>query len=566
MLVIVQNMPVPLDRRVWQECQTLRQAGYGVSVVCPRGQGQRRHQIIDGVSIHTYAPPPATCGALSYVVEFVYCWVRTLGLATQVRRREGFAVIQACNPPDTYFLLGLLFRPFGARFVFDQHDLCPEVYASRFGREEGWMYRGMLLLEQATYRTADHVIVTNESYRAVALERGECDPESVTVVRSGPDPRRMVRENPDPELRNGRRFLCCWLGIMGPQDGVDLLLRSIAMLVHEQGRDDCQFALLGYGDCLEDLRRLSTELGIDPWVTFTGPADAAVVSAYLSSSDIGLSADPLSPLNDLSTMNKTMEYMAYELPVVAYDLKETRVSADRAAIYVEPNDHHAYAKAISDLLDSPRERAERGAFGRARIENVLSWDRQADDYVAAFDRLVYGRRRSGPTPLTVGSVPSRRKGDLMKVAILAGGVGSRLAEETETKPKPMVEIGGQPILWHIMKHYAPLRPQRVRRRARLQGRATSSAGSSTTCRSRAISPSGWPRRVGRAPRRPVPTDWTVSLIDTGPAAPPPAGASSASAATSADEHVHADVGRRRLERRPRRAARVPPHRTASSPR
>ncbi len=42
----------------------------------------------------------------------------------------------------------------------------------------------------------------------------------------------------------------------------------------------------------------------------------------------------------------------------------------------------------------------------------------------------------------------------MKVVILAGGLGTRLAEETDVKPKPMVEIGGQPILWHIMKHYA----------------------------------------------------------------------------------------------------------------
>lgn len=387
-LIIVQNMPVPLDRRVWQECQALRNAGYGVSVICPRGQGQSRHQLVDGISIHTYAPPPPTRGALSYLVEFAYCWLRTLALSIKVRVREGFDVIQACNPPDTYFLLALLYRPLGTRFVYDQHDLCPEVYASRFGRDGGWILRWVTAFERATYRSAHHVIVTNESYRAVALGRGGVPAESVTVVRSGPDPDRMVRSDPHPELRNGRRFLCCWLGIMGPQDGVDLLLTSIATLIHDSGRDDCQFALLGYGDCLDDLRARSTELGLDPWVTFTGPADPAMISAYFSTADIGLSADPLSPLNDVSTMNKTMEYMAYELPVVAYDLKETRVSAGRAAIYVEPNDPLAYAKAISDLLDSPQQRTEMGAIGRDRIEHELAWQRQVPGYVGAFDRVL----------------------------------------------------------------------------------------------------------------------------------------------------------------------------------
>jgi glycosyltransferase involved in cell wall biosynthesis len=262
------------------------------------------------------------------------------------------------------------------------------VYTSRFGLDRGWMLRGLLALERATYRTADHVIVTNESYRTVAIERGGLDTASVTVVRSGPDPDRMARAEAHPELRNGRRFLCCWLGIMGPQDGVDLLLRSIASFVHDHDRHDCQFALLGYGDCLDDLRSLSTELDLDAFVTFTGRADQATISAYLSTADIGLSADPFSPLNDVSTMNKTMEYMAYELPVVAYDLKETRISAGRSAVYVEPTDTVAYAKAISDLLDSPQQRAEMGAIGRARIEDELAWQRQVPGYVAAFDRLL----------------------------------------------------------------------------------------------------------------------------------------------------------------------------------
>lgn len=387
-LIIVQNMPVPLDRRVWQECRALVDAGYGVSVICPRGDGQRRFQVLDGVCIHTYAPAPPTRGSLSYVYEFAYCWLRTLLLSVRVLRREGFDVIQACNPPDTYWALALLYRPLGKRFVYDQHDLCPEVYRSRFGRDRGLQLRALYALERATYRVADHVIVTNESYREVAMERGRLAAEDTTVVRSGPDPTKMLRDAGHDELRNGRRYLCCWLGIMGPQDGVDRLLESIREYVYVLDRDDTHFAILGYGDCLDDMRALATELGLDEWVTFTGRADAEMIAAYLSTADIGLSSDPLSPLNDVSTMNKTMEYMAYEMPVVAYDLKETRVSAANAAVYVEPTDVAAYAKTVSHLLDHPEQRAEMARRGRERIEQVLSWQQQVPGYVAAFDALL----------------------------------------------------------------------------------------------------------------------------------------------------------------------------------
>lgn len=394
-LIIVQNMPVPLDRRVWQECGALVSAGYGVSVICPRGEGQRAHQVVDSVHIHTYAPPPATHGAADYLLEFAYCWVRTFLLSLRVLRREGFDVVQACNPPDTYFPLGWLYRARGKRFVFDQHDLCPELYESRFASRGGILLRAVRLVERLTYRSADHVIVTNESYREIALRRGSLEPAGVTVVRSGPDPERMRRGEPDPAVRHGRSHLACWLGIMGPQDGVDLLLRSVRHLVHDLGRRDCHVALLGYGDCLEDLRRLATELDLNDWVTFTGRADADMVTRYLSTADVGLSPDPRNPLNEISTMNKTMEYMAFGLPVVAYDLKETRVSAGPAAVYVEPDDVEAYARAVAGLLDDPVRRAELGSAGRTRIERDLAWQTQAPAYVDVFDRVL-GRTR---TPL-----------------------------------------------------------------------------------------------------------------------------------------------------------------------
>jgi glycosyltransferase involved in cell wall biosynthesis len=386
-VIVVQNMPVPLDRRVWQECLALRDVGHHVSVISPRGEGQARVQVLDGVAIHTYPPPPPTGGPLSYLVEFAYCWLATFLVAGGLQLRRGIDVLQTCNPPDTYWLLARLHRPFGTRFVYDQHDLCPEVYESRFGTDSGPLLRVLRALEKATYRTADHVVVTNDSYREVALRRGELAGQDVTVVRSGPDPRRMRRREPRPELREGRRHLCCWLGIMGPQDGVDLLLDAIASLVHDHGRHDCHFALLGYGDCLEDLRAKSHALGLDPWVTFTGRVGPDEIAAYLSTADIGLSADPRSPLNDVSTMNKTLEYMAYELPVVAYDLKETRVSAGPAAVYVTPNETDAYAKAVAELLDDPVERRRMGALGRSRIEDQLSWQRQVPGYLQVFDRL-----------------------------------------------------------------------------------------------------------------------------------------------------------------------------------
>ena len=414
-VIIVQNMSVPLDRRVWQECLALRGQGYRVEVICPRGRGQHRRQVIEGVEIHTYAPPPTTRGFGSYLLEFSYCWLRTFLISVRLRLRGRIDVIQACNPPDTYFVLALLHRLFGTRFVYDQHDLCPEVYLSRFGGGRRFLLRGLRWLERGTYRSADHVVVTNDSYRRVAMDRGRVDPQSITVVRSGPDPDRMVRGEPHPALRNGRSFLCCWLGIMGPQDGVDLLLHSISVLVHDLGRTDVQFALMGYGDCLDDLVKLSAALEIEPWVTFTGPVGPSEIAQFLSTADIGLSADPLSPLNDVSTMNKTMEYMAYGVPVVAYDLNETRVSAESAALYVKPNDVFAYAQAISDLLDRPEQRAAMGRIGRRRVESVLSWHIQVPGYVAVFDRLV---RR--PEPRSAPYEPEPPSSTLMLAEVVGG--------------------------------------------------------------------------------------------------------------------------------------------------
>jgi glycosyltransferase involved in cell wall biosynthesis len=385
-LIIVQNLPVPLDRRVWLEACALRDAGFQVSVVCPKAPGDPSFQELEGIRIRKYDPPPPTSGALSYAWEFAYCWVRALGLVLRAASREGFDVIQACNPPDTYWALAALFKPFGKRFVFDQHDLCPEVYVSRFPNGSRVVRRALMLFERATYALADHVVATNESYRETAIGRGNVPAHRVTVVRTGPDPERLRKGTPVASWRHGRRYLCAYLGVMGPQDGVDLALRAAAAIVRS-GRDDVHFVFIGTGDSFDELVLLADDLGISDRVTFTGRAPDETVFEVFSTADVGLSPDPLNPLNDVSTMNKTMEYMAFELPVVAFDLKETRVSAEDAAIYVRPNDTDAYADAITELLADPDRRAAMGRAGRQRVEQVLAWGHQAPRYVNVYQGL-----------------------------------------------------------------------------------------------------------------------------------------------------------------------------------
>ncbi|WP_131745323.1 glycosyltransferase family 4 protein [Frankia sp. Cppng1_Ct_nod] len=405
-LIIVQNLPVPLDRRVWLECQELVRSGYTVSVICPKGPQDPVYQELDGVHLYKYDAPTTQPGVRGYLTEFVVCWLKTARLSVRVRREVGFDVIQACNPPDTYALLAAPYKIAGTKFVYDQHDLCPEVYRSRFDRPSPILLRGLYLLEGITYRLADHVISTNESYRLVAIGRGRHDRSDTTVVRSGPDTDRMCPGADVPELRRGRSHLIVYLGVMGPQDGVDLVLRALDILVHKDGREDIQLALLGFGDCLEELRALSTELGLDDYVTFTGRADGATIEKYLRTAAVGLGPDPANPLNEVSTMNKTMEYMAYGVPVVTFDLIETRVSAGDAACYVTPGDVEAFARAVTDLLEDPERRELLSKRGRERAVEVLDWRLQAPGYVAVYDRLTSAGRR---LPMAKSSMAKRAR-------------------------------------------------------------------------------------------------------------------------------------------------------------
>jgi glycosyltransferase involved in cell wall biosynthesis len=388
-LIIVQNLPVPFDRRVWLECKALAGAGHQVSVVCPKGDGDPSYQVIGSVRLYKYRPYAPGGSKIGFVAEYAYSLLATAWMTARARLSGRFAVLQACNPPDIFWPIALVLRAIdGTKFVFDHHDLCPELYESRFPDGPRLPYRMLRALERRTHRTAQHVIATNQSYRDIAVTRSGKPAADVTVVRSGPDPQRLTRGEVQPELRRGRRFLAAYIGVMGPQDGVDIVVRAADVVLHELGRTDIAFTLIGSGDCFEDLLELRDDLGLTGQVEFTGRAPDDLVARILSTADVGLSPDPKNPLNDVSTMNKTMEYMAYELPVVAFDLRETRVSAGDAAVYVSPNDIRAYARAIVDLMDDAPKRHQLGKLGRIRVEQDLAWSHQERAYLGVYRALL----------------------------------------------------------------------------------------------------------------------------------------------------------------------------------
>jgi glycosyltransferase involved in cell wall biosynthesis len=396
-LIIVQNLPVPFDRRVWLECNALTAAGYDVTVVCPKGKNDPSQQILDGITLLKYRPYAPGGGALGFVAEYAYSFLATARLVLRVRRQGRFDVLQACNPPDIFWPIARwLRRRDSTRFVFDHHDLCPELYDSRFPDGRQLPRRGLVALERATFRTADHVVATNASYAEIALRRGRKSPAEVTVVRTGPDPVRLRRRTAVAALRRGRKHLVAYIGVMGPQDGVDLAIRAAAYVVHDIHRQDVSFTFMGAGDCYDEILALRDALGLQDYVELPGRVPDETVIDVLSTADVGLSPDPKNPLNDVSTMNKTLEYMAFGMPVIAFDLKETRVSANGAGSYVPSGDVAAYARAIVELVDDDEKRDDMGREGRLRIEKELGWPHQRDSYVEVYDRLV---GRSTPPPV-----------------------------------------------------------------------------------------------------------------------------------------------------------------------
>lgn len=387
-LIIVENLPVPFDRRVWHEATTLSAHGYEVSVICPKAMGyEAGYEVIDGIHIFRHPLPLEARGAMAYLVEYSAALFWEFVLAWRALARRGFDVIHACNPPDTIFLVAGFFKLFlGKKFLFDHHDLSPELYEAKFGRRDVF-YRLLVNFERWTYRTADVSIATNHSYRRIAIERGGMEPDRVFIVRSGPKLERMKLLPPDEALKHGRRYLVGYVGVMGQQEGIRYLLEAARYIVHEMGRTDVHFGLVGSGPELEASIRLAEELEVADFVTFAGRVPDQELLELLNTADVCVNPDEYNAMNDKSTMNKVMEYMALGKPIVQFDLTEGRLSAQEASLYAKPNDSVDLAEKIVELLDDPGRRERMGKFGRERVVNELAWRHEVPKLLAAYEKL-----------------------------------------------------------------------------------------------------------------------------------------------------------------------------------
>ncbi len=390
-LVIVQNLPVPFDRRVWEETRELVKNGYVVSVICPVGRGyEKPYEFLDGVHIYRHPLPHEAKGVFGYFVEYGASLFWEFALAWKVFLRQGFDVIQACNPPDTIFLIGGFFKLFfRKKFIFDHHDINPELYEAKFGRR-GFFYYLMIWLERITFMTADVSIATNNSYREIAIKRGKMNPDRVFVVRSGPSLDRMKIIPAVESHKYGKRYLVGYIGVMGQQEGIPYLLDAARYIVQEKNRTDVHFTLIGGGPALDDMKRLSHEKGLDEFVTFTGRVSDQDMLEILNTADVCVNPDEVNVMNDKSTMNKIMEYMALGKPIVQFDVTEGRFSALEASVYAKPNDAIDFAEKILTLLDSPARREAMGHFGRSRVENELAWPYESPKLLAAYDKVFKG--------------------------------------------------------------------------------------------------------------------------------------------------------------------------------
>ncbi len=387
-LIVVENLPVPFDRRVWQEANALRGQGMEVSVISPKGQGaEESFEIINGIHVFRHPQPPEARGVLGFFVEYPLALFWEFLLAWRVFFQRGFDVIHICNPPDLLFLVAAPFKLFGKRVIFDHHDINPELFEAKYGRR-GVLYRLLCLVEWLTFRTCDVSIATNESYRDVAVSRGRMKPERVTVVRSGPSLERLRRVPANPALKKGRQILIGYVGVIGQQEGIDHLLEALRILIDNLGFTDFQCTICGGGPELEAMRAKCTELGLDDHVEFTGRIPEDELLAILNTADICVNPDVWNVMNDRSTMNKVMEYMALGKPIVQYDLREGRVSAQDASLYAKPNDRADFAGRILELVEDPLLRERMGEFGRRRVEQDLNWTVEEPKFLAVYRRVL----------------------------------------------------------------------------------------------------------------------------------------------------------------------------------
>lgn len=386
-LIIVENLPLPFDRRVWYECQTLVAAGAQVCVICPTGKGyEARYEKVEGVHIYRHPLPLEAQSASEYFLEYSAALFHEIRLSWKIFFTRGFDTVQGCNPPDFICAVVWPFKLFGKRYLFDHHDINPELFEVKF-EKRGVLWQAMRFLEWLTFRTANVVVASNESLRIIAQERGGKAPEDVFVVHSGPELNRLVQVPPNPAWKNGRAHMVGYVGVMGEQEGIDLLLESAREIVFDRQRDDVQFVLVGSGPVLGDMQALAKELGLADYITFAGRAPDDELFEVLSTADACVNPDSPNPFNDKSTMNKVLEYMAFGKPVVQFDMTEGRNSAQEASLYAAPGDTSDMADKLLELIDNPAKAAEMGAFGRHRVETHLNWDHQVDEFIAAYQRV-----------------------------------------------------------------------------------------------------------------------------------------------------------------------------------
>ena len=387
-LIVVENLPVPLDQRVWLEATTLVQQGYRVSVISPKGRGwTKSYEEIDGVHIYRHSEPPeAHSGAIAYGREYMHAIWHWFRLARVVWKAERFDVIQGCNPPDLIFLLALWYRPWGVRYMFDHHDVCPELYEAKF-QKKGLNYLILLIMEKLTFATASVSMATNGSFRDIAIRRGAMKPEDVFVVRSAPRIETFSPGDGDISYRQGAEIVLGYVGVIGQQEGMDLLVQAADHLVNDLGRPNVHFVIVGFGPQLEEVKRDVAEHGLQSHFTFTGALYGNDLLEALNAIDIGVSPDPKNAMNDISTMNKVMEYMTLKKPLVQFDLTEGRVSAGDASLYARSNDPKDFAQKIVELIDDPAARERMGELGRRRVLEDLSWDHTTPKLLSAYERI-----------------------------------------------------------------------------------------------------------------------------------------------------------------------------------
>lgn len=391
-LIIVENLPVPFDTRVWQEATTLVENGYVVSVICPKGKGyDKEYEYINGVHIYRHDLPTEGNGALGYAREYYVALREEYRLAKKVYKERGFHVIHGCNPPDDIYMVAKKFRKYGVDYVFDHHDICPELFEAKFGKKSGLLYKSQLWLEANTYKNCKFAFVTNESYKKIAIERGGMKPEDVFVLRSGPKLERLKIQAPNEKIKGGRKFMVGYLGVIGQQEGIEYMLQAADYIRHTVKRDNIFWGIVGGGPHLDAMREMCKKMGLDDIVEFTGRVPDDKMLEYLNTADVCVNSDKYNSMNDKSTMNKVLEYMALGKPIVQFELTEGRYSAREASLYAEPNNAQDMAVKILELLDNPEMRRKMSEYGRGRIINELSWEHTSKVLLNGYDRYFKNR-------------------------------------------------------------------------------------------------------------------------------------------------------------------------------